>query len=383
MSSTLVDGVTDLFRTQALGPFAARLGESESSVLKGFEATISTLLAGLSSKLSQAGFPRQIMDLLNSPANDTRVLQNARSLVDNPTTDGIGSRFTNMLFGNNLSSVTDSIGNMFGLRGGTASSLMSVGAPLLLSSLIQRVRQTGMDPSRLTKFVSDEASGVRTLLPRGVPNLIDSEAEYVRPVVEEQRSSSGWLLPLLAAAAIVLGLVWWFNSRRSIVEPVRTAATAVTTTAANLITRALPNNVDLHIPLGWMEDRLLTFIQDPSKAVDSTTWFEFDRLLFDTNSDTLQASSQEQLRNIAAILTAYPNVHAKIGGYTDNTGDAASNQALSQRRADTVRSQLIAMGIAADRLEAQGYGEQYPVADNSTEEGRQKNRRIAMRLTAK
>jgi outer membrane protein OmpA-like peptidoglycan-associated protein len=106
-------------------------------------------------------------------------------------------------------------------------------------------------------------------------------------------------------------------------------------------------------------------------------------LTFDTGKATLQPSSEEQLNNIAEILKAYPNVHLKIGGYTDNTGDAAANQALSDARAKNVMDDLVSKGVAASRLESQGYGDQYPVGDNSTEEGRQKNRRIAMRVTQK
>src|SRR5215469_10401755 len=140
MSSTLVTGLTDVFRCQALGAFAVRSGESESSVLQGFEASIQTMLTGLASKLKQTGFARQLLDLINSPSNDSHVLEHARSLVDSQPADGLGSKFTSMLFGNKLSAITDSIGNVSGLRGGTAASLMSLGAPLLLSSLVQRVR---------------------------------------------------------------------------------------------------------------------------------------------------------------------------------------------------------------------------------------------------
>jgi outer membrane protein OmpA-like peptidoglycan-associated protein len=82
-------------------------------------------------------------------------------------------------------------------------------------------------------------------------------------------------------------------------------------------------------------------------------------------------------------LKAYPNVKIKIGGYTDNTGDSAANLKLSQDRADNVKAELIQLGVAPNRVEAQGYGEEHPVADNSTEEGRQKNRRISMRVTQK
>ncbi len=128
---------------------------------------------------------------------------------------------------------------------------------------------------------------------------------------------------------------------------------------------------------------MVAFIQDSSKPVDNTTWFEFDRLSFEPGSATLRPESQEELNNLSTVLKAYPNVHAKIGGYTDNTGDANANMRLSQQRADSVRNQLVSMGVAADHLQAQGYGDQHPVADNSTPEGRARNRRIALLITQK
>ncbi|MGH7969701.1 MAG: OmpA family protein, partial [Limisphaerales bacterium] len=139
----------------------------------------------------------------------------------------------------------------------------------------------------------------------------------------------------------------------------------------------------LRVPMYGVESQLLGYIQDPNKGIDSNLWFNYDRLLFDTDSATLRPESQEQLRNIAAILNAYPNAHIKIGGYTDNTGDAAQNLQLSNDRANGVMTQLTNLGVSADRMEAQGYGDQYPVADNSTAEGRAKNRRIAMNVTQK
>jgi outer membrane protein OmpA-like peptidoglycan-associated protein len=127
----------------------------------------------------------------------------------------------------------------------------------------------------------------------------------------------------------------------------------------------------------------LTFITDPTKAVDKETWFSFDRLEFETDSAELKPSSSEQLSNIASILKAYPQVAVKIGGYTDNTGDAAHNLKLSEDRATSTLNELVALGIPKSRLAAEGYGQQFPVADNSTPEGRQRNRRIDIRVTKK
>jgi K(+)-stimulated pyrophosphate-energized sodium pump len=117
--------------------------------------------------------------------------------------------------------------------------------------------------------------------------------------------------------------------------------------------------------------------------VNNTTWFEFDRLNFATSSATILPESQEQLGNIAAILDAYPNVTVKIGGYTDNSGDRAANKRLSQQRAQSVRRALVDKGIAPSRMVAEGYGDAHPVADNASEDGRARNRRIAVRVTSK
>jgi outer membrane protein OmpA-like peptidoglycan-associated protein len=135
--------------------------------------------------------------------------------------------------------------------------------------------------------------------------------------------------------------------------------------------------------LGQITGLLGGGVGQSSAPVSETTWFDFDRLLFDTGKATLQPASQEQLTNSAAILKAYPQVEVRIGGYTDNTGDPAANLQLSQQRADNVMGEISRLGVDPSRMSAKGYGEENPVADNSTEEGRQKNRRISLRVTGK
>ncbi len=145
----------------------------------------------------------------------------------------------------------------------------------------------------------------------------------------------------------------------------------------------LPNGIELNVPELGVERRLIAFIADASKPVDKTTWFTLDRLEFDTGSAALKPSSVEQLKNIAEILKAYPKVALKIGGYTDNRGNPEANLKLSQKRAENTMQELVKSGVDAKRLEAEGYGEKYPVADNSTKEGRQRNRRVDLRVTSK
>ena len=170
-------------------------------------------------------------------------------------------------------------------------------------------------------------------------------------------------------------------------EPTPVATTPETAapaaTSPRLIEQPLPGGVRLAIPEDGIEMRLVRFIVDTGRPVDETTWLTFDRLEFDTDSATLRPSSQEQLRNIAAILAAYPQVEVKIGGYTDNVGDDAHNLKLSQDRARTTMQALVDLGVVPSRITAEGYGKEHPVADNATEEGRQRNRRIDVRVTKK
>jgi K(+)-stimulated pyrophosphate-energized sodium pump len=144
------------------------------------------------------------------------------------------------------------------------------------------------------------------------------------------------------------------------------------------------NGVKLNIASSGnpVESSLLEFIKS-DKAVDKDTWFDFDRLLFETGSANLKPQSKEQLENVAEILKAYPAVAIKLGGYTDNTGDAAANLKLSSERAQSVKKSLADLGVDNARLESEGYGEEHPVASNDTEEGRAQNRRISIRVTKK
>ena len=131
------------------------------------------------------------------------------------------------------------------------------------------------------------------------------------------------------------------------------------------------------------EGRMIEFIQDGSRAVDKTTCFDFPEITFETASAELTGAAKAQVGRINEVLKAYPAVALKIGGYTDNTGDPDRNLKLSDNRAKAVMAALVAMGAARARLEAEGYGPQFPVASNDTEEGRAKNRRISLRVTNK
>ncbi|MDT8070955.1 MAG: OmpA family protein [Terriglobia bacterium] len=99
-------------------------------------------------------------------------------------------------------------------------------------------------------------------------------------------------------------------------------------------------------------------------------------VLFDFNRASLKPGAKVRLAKVAGILLAYPDLHLKIEGYTDNIGTPSYNVQLSNRRAASVRDYLVSQGVPASNVTAEGLGESNPVASNATAAGRQMNRRV-------
>jgi len=99
---------------------------------------------------------------------------------------------------------------------------------------------------------------------------------------------------------------------------------------------------------------------------------------FDTGKATIKPDSAQTLDDAAAALKVAADFKVEVAGHTDNVGSPEANMKLSQDRAQAVMAALISRGVKADRLTAKGYGQTAPIADNRTEEGRAKNRRVEL-----
>ena len=155
----------------------------------------------------------------------------------------------------------------------------------------------------------------------------------------------------------------------------------------DLFQLSLFDNTMLEVGKNSSEARLVKLIEDKSLTTPEQfkeNWITLDRTYFKTGSDELTEGSEQQLKNIVAILKAYPKAAIRLGGYTDNTGSAEGNLKLSERRANSVLNKLVALGANKAQLSAQGYGQEHPICEaNDTDECKAKNRRIDIRLTAK
>lgn len=117
------------------------------------------------------------------------------------------------------------------------------------------------------------------------------------------------------------------------------------------------------------------------EVLNKEKWFTIENLYFESGKETLKPSSTQQLENLALIMNEFPDLQIKLGGYTDNTGSEEGNIKLSNERAKTAKAKLESLGIQSNRIEAEGYGSQYPVCpENDTPECKAKNRRIDVRV---
>ena len=103
-------------------------------------------------------------------------------------------------------------------------------------------------------------------------------------------------------------------------------------------------------------------------------------VLFDVDKDVVKPEARQSLAKAAEVLVKYPDTYVTVEGHTDSTGTAQHNQALSERRAQRVKEVLVQNGVPASRLSTMGYGETDSIADNSTPEGRQANRRVQLEI---
>ena len=102
--------------------------------------------------------------------------------------------------------------------------------------------------------------------------------------------------------------------------------------------------------------------------------------LFAVGSANLNAGSFNEISRVSRVLNQYPDTSIQVAGHTDSTGSEEFNQTLSEQRASNVKNALVGQGVDPNRISTIGFGESAPVADNSTESGRQMNRRVVITI---
>lgn len=438
MSINIVDLVKNYVSQDLISKAGAFLGESEGGVSKAITGLIPSILGGIISKGTKSEADAQ--QILNSAqdAGNSGLLGNLGSLFGNADLLSKGTGWFNSLFGGQSNSIIDIISNFAGIKSSSSSSLISMLTPLIFGLLGKKAQDDNLNASGFSNFLASQKSNVLSALPAGLGSVASvlglgsvgaaaretvedvkttaaSTYNYVEEKVEKPGGGMKWLLPLLLLAALAF-LLWWLlgkgcNKGEGTVTPDTTAAivedtpatlapvtvTGTLDTASGNYIYEVGSNKEITLADGTIltvgenstEARLFNMLSDAAFTVDtvdkSANWVVLDRVYFETGKSVLTAASAAQVKNIAAILKNFPNAAIKLGGYTDNTGDAAINTKISGERAKIVAGELVKAGAAQKQVaEAVGYGPEFPVCPaNDTPECKAQNRRVDLKVATK
>ncbi len=143
---------------------------------------------------------------------------------------------------------------------------------------------------------------------------------------------------------------------------------------------AYPAGLDLKaVDVGAFEQTLFIDPETLLAELETKGEVRLDGVYFDTGKASLKPDSRPALLAATALLQKYPSLVLAVQGHTDNVGKEADNAVLSEQRAAAVKAALVTEGVAPNRLQSQGFGEQSPVASNDTVQGRTANRRVMLK----
>lgn len=197
----------------------------------------------------------------------------------------------------------------------------------------------------------------------------------------------------------IIGIVTEEGTGAPVYAQLRITPTGKTTAAETVLTDSLTGRYTVALEKGgsyWVDveakgyffaNDAVTFGSDRNirkdyqlKKMKAGVKITLENILFQTGSAKLKKSSFEPLDKFADLLIKNPEVRIEVSGHTDNVGSAASNKKLSKNRAKSVRDYLIKKGVAESRIDYEGYGMDQPVDTNKTKAGREKNRRVEVKV---
>ena len=252
----------------------------------------------------------------------------------------------------------NTIGDMAGKIGADRSAVSGV-----LSGLLPNLVNEFTEGGRIPASIPDKFKGL-------LGGVMGTGAAAATAGAGAVRAATGGMpgwLPWVGLVLLALIALFFFRSCHREGTPVAAVPSVGSVSAPSLPKIELPD-------AGAALDALVgkTFSAD-----DLVKALNLMSIHFDTDSARISADSQAILAKAASVIKSAPaGTRIEVGGHTDNTGNAAANMQLSQDRAAAVASQLVSNGVDAAMLTSKGYGQDKPIADNGTEQGRAKNRRM-------
>lgn len=325
----------DMLTSSVGGPLVAQaskfLGESESGTRSAVGSLLPALLGGMSQKAATPSGAADLFKLVTGPNIDTGLLGNLAGMLTGGSNTSsllsLGSSLASSLFGGDkVGGLVSTLASLAGIKPSSATSLLGLGAPLVFSFIKKYVTDNKLDSNGLATVLRDQRGHVEKagldgrlasllgLGPAAAAYREERPAQRVAAPPPVQKSGFGRWLPWIIGAIAAL-LLWQFLSKPS-TAPAPTA-TAPATTA-------------------------------PAPAPVATTGLPVS-VFFETAKFDIGADGKAKI-NAAAEVIKRDNLKVDVTGYTDKTGDLASNEQLAKNRASAVKDALVAAGVPADRI---------------------------------
>jgi len=432
MSLNIIDLIKGQLGPALVSQAASKFGESESGISKAIGGLLPAVVGGLANNSDNPN----VLDAIKN-ASSNGILGN---LIGDSATSPWITTLLSSIFGDKLSGLVNSIATYAGISHSTSNSLLNLVTGATVGSVGKYAADNNLDQSGISSLLNDQKGIVSTLLPAGLSlaslnvgdwakgyafdndkdaiNMPTQEAPVEQPKIQVTRSTAEtgtfpdrntneggsiwkWLLPLLLL--IAAGYFLWKQCEKKETTTTTTVndstgtvtetTTVTSDTAGTTTVTKVDENIDLNGTAlkgykGGMEDQMIMFLKSDGykNAADDSVlkdkWYDFDHVNFKTGSSTqLEAGSEGQLQNLVAILKAYPDAKIKIGGYTDKTGNEATNLKISKDRATFIKDWLGKQGVGSQVLDAEGYGSKFAKVDaKATDSERAIDRKMSVRF---
>jgi outer membrane protein OmpA-like peptidoglycan-associated protein len=406
MASTLIDSVKSVFTDVHISKFSVLLGEAEGNIQKAVHAAIPIELIDALHESSSPGGATKIWNLSKQAANSDffghlhELTVGSGGLVVGSILLNKGTDLARNLLTVRTDAVINEISRYAGVSVPSAAFIVGITSFAALDSIGRHVANSNVDANGLAYWLAAQKDSIIHAIPAGlqVKSALGIHHYPGEKVIGVRRNTALYVAVILIVLFVAAFFIYRSRRETDVVNTNTSSTTdTMVTTPAPVATRpdtitspaiqvSLPNGRVIEAHKGGMEDQLVSFLNDPHAKLDKRNgnWFDFTNIGFASNSASLLLESETQLKNIVAILDAFPKAKIKIGGYSDNTGDSVDNKKLSQQRADNILTKLEDLGARPSHLTgAEGYGTKYPVGDNGTAAGRAMNRRMSIDVKAK
>jgi OmpA-OmpF porin, OOP family len=437
----LLDMAKSYFNNELVSKASSSLGESEGGISKAISALLPSVIGGLSDKASSGMDGAAAVAKMATEQNESGILGSIGNFLHHDSNSNLLSQSSGLissLFGNGGQSnmLTTLISSFAGVKGSSVGTIMSMAVPTILGLLGRHTSENNIPVSGLASMLGEQKKSAMSMLPAGfsLSSLTGGAGNAAASVSNtahttynnvEEKAGGGmkWLLPLILIGALAAGAYYMFskgcnkpddavttttgsdttNAARTTTEGAATTPTTAVVEAPKATVGAdglvsydlgalgdldLPGNVKLTgVHANGFENTLVNFIK--TGTIDTVNkganWFNLHDVQFVSGkTEYATPKAMAQIKNVGAILKAYPNVVIKVGGNTDVSGDATKNKALSQSRANQVMKDILANGAGATQIkEAVGYGSEFATAAAGDKAGMAADRKTTAKVASK